>query len=154
VDHLSRLNSTEADLLAHSPTIATLLPGAAFYQRNLSYPPARMLIDRGAAVALGTDYNPETSPSNNMQVVVALACRQMGMTPAEAISAATINGAHALGQADRVGSLERGKSADLVMLRVSDYREIPYQLGVNLVETTMKKGHVVYQASEVQWPRG
>ena len=104
------------------------------------------------AVALASDYNPETSPSHNMQMMLSLACREMSMTPAEAISAATINGAHALRRADRIGSLEPGKDADLIVVGVPDYREIPYHFGDNLVETTMKRGNVIYRAAEVQWP--
>ena len=138
--------------LVHSETIATLLPGPVFFQGNLRYADARALIDRGAAVALGTDYSPETCPTTNMQMVISLACRKMGMTPAEALSAATINAACALGRGHRIGSVEAGKQADLIVLSVSDYREIPYHFGVNLVEMTIQNGNPIYQASEVKWP--
>jgi imidazolonepropionase len=83
--------------------------------------------------------------------MLSLACREMGMTPAEAISAATINGAHSLLLANRAGSIEVGKDADLVMLSVPDYREIPYHFGVNLVEMTMTKGRVIHTAPDIQW---
>ena len=89
-----------------------------------------------------------------MLIILSLACSQMGMTPAEAISAATINGAHALGRADRVGSIEAGKQADLVICNVPDYREIPYHFGVNLVEMTIKRGRVLYQQAEAKCPEG
>lgn len=149
-DHVIYIDHDDIVALAASNTVATLLPGPVFYLGLQRYSSARMLIDRGAAVALGTNYNPETCPTQNMQMIIALACRKMEMTPAEAISAATINAAHALGMADSIGSIEFGKQADLVMLSVPDYREIPYHFGVNLVEMTMKRGQVVYRAAEVK----
>ena len=152
VDFLENIAAEDAGLLAQSQTIATLLPGAAFYLGTQSYPAARMLIDCGAAVALATDYNPQTSPSQNMQMMISLACSKMNMTPAEALTAATINAAYALRHATRIGSLERGKSADLLILRVADYREIPYHFGVNLVDLVMKRGTVLLEKSEVKWP--
>ncbi|HEY6392854.1 MAG TPA: imidazolonepropionase [Bryobacteraceae bacterium] len=152
VDHVIDVSEEDAMLLAQSNTVATLLPGAVFYLGRQDYAPARMLLDSGAAVALATNYNPETSPSQNMQMTIALACREMKMTPAEAFTAATINGAHALRRAASIGSLEIGKSADLVMLSVPDYREIPYHFGVNLVDLVMKNGATLLQRSEVKWP--
>ncbi len=151
VDHAIGVSEEEAMLLAQSNTVATLLPGAVFYLERDDYAPARMLIDSGAAVALATNYNPETSPSQNMQMTITLACREMKMTPAEALTAATINGAHALQRASSIGSLEIGKSADLLMLSVPDYREIPYHFGVNLVDLVMKNGATLLQRSEVKW---
>jgi len=151
VDHVIGVSEEEAMLLAQSDTVATLLPGAVFYLERHDYAPARMLIDSGAAVALATNYNPETSPSQNMQMTITLACREMKMTPAEALTAATINGAHALQRASSIGSLEIGKSADLLMLSVPDYREIPYHFGVNLVDLVMKNGATLLQRSEVKW---
>ena len=103
-------------------------------------------------MALASGYHPLTCPSVNMQMMMALACAEMNMTPAEAISAGTINAAHALRLAERIGSLESGKSADLLILSVSDYREIPYRFGVNLVDLAMIKGQIVVQGSEVRWP--
>ena len=152
VDHVVKVDEEDIELLAGSSTIATLLPGSSFFLSTKSYAPARRLIDQGVAVAIATNYNPETCPSHNMQMIVSLACNKMNMTPAEAISAATINGAHALGLGERIGSVEAGKQADLVILDVPDYREIPYHFAVNLAKTTIKKGHVIYRASEVQWP--
>ena len=152
VDHGIDVSEEEAMLLAQSNTVATLLPGAVFYLGRQDYAPARMLLDSGAVVALATNYNPETSPSQNMQMTIALACREMKMTPAEALTAATINGAHALLRSSRIGSLEKGKSADLLMLSVPDYREIPYHFGVNLVDLVMKNGVTLLQRSEVKWP--
>jgi imidazolonepropionase len=151
-DHLEHADQGDIAVLAQSSTIATLLPGTAFHLGTGRYTPARMLIDQGAAVALATGFNPVTSPTCSMQMILALACSQMKMSPAEAISAATINGAHALGLADQVGSLEAGKYADLAVFDVSDYREIPYQFGVNHVALTMKRGEVLYNRAEVRCP--
>ena len=152
VDDVSDVTREDAALLAQSQTVVTLLPGCAFYLGTSRYAPSRMLIDSGVAVALATGYNPETSPSQNMQMTIALACRNMDMTPAEAISAATINAAYAVRRGSSVGSLENGKSADLLILDVPDYREIPYHFGVNLVDLVMKSGATMVQRSEVKWP--
>lgn len=152
VDHLECADAADIAALAQSNTIAVLLPGSVFHLGLDRYAPARALIDRGAAVALATDFNPGTSPTCSMQMVMALACSQMRMTPAEAISAATINAAHAAGCAAETGSLEPGKLADLIILDVPDYREIPYHFGVNLVTCTMKRGVILYRQGEIHWP--
>ena len=148
VDHLERINRADIRALAASDTICTLLPGAVFHLGKSSYAPARALIEAGAAVALATDFNPGTSPTVSMPMILSLACTQMRMTPAEAIAAATINGAHALRRADRLGSLEAGKQADLCAFELSDYREIPYYFGVNLCRLTIKRGQVIHDASK------
>jgi imidazolonepropionase len=150
--HVLGLTPDEAALLAQSQVIATLLPGPAFYLGACEYPPARMLIDAGVAVALGSHYHPESSPSQNMQMMISLACLNMKMTPAEAVTVATINAAHALRKGSSIGSLEPGKNADLLILGVPDYREIPYHFGLNLVELVMKNGTVLVERSEVKWP--
>ncbi len=137
-DHLEQASEEDIRALGESNTIATLLPGSVFHLSLRTYAPARALIDAGAAVALATDFNPGTSPTYNMQMVLSLACTEMHMSPAEAIVAATINGAHALGRADRVGSLEPGKQGDVLVLKVSDYRELPYYFGANNVHLTIK----------------
>jgi len=147
VDHLESAGPEDADALAKSSTIATLLPGAVFHLGLHTYPPARMLIDRGAAVALATDYNPGTSPTTSMPMILSLACTQMRMTPAEAITAATINGAHALRIADRVGSIEEGKDGNLAIFDAADYREIPYHFGMNLVSATIYRGEQIAQTT-------
>ena len=148
VDHLEHATSSDADLLGRSASIATLLPCASFHREG-RFAPSRALIDAGAAVALATNFNPHHTPTLSMQVVVALACLRMGLTPAEAISASTINGAYALGRASQVGSLEPGKSADLVTLNISDYRELAHDFGANLVHMTMKRGVFIYEEGEV-----
>jgi imidazolonepropionase len=149
VDHLEHITEEGARLLAGSRTVATLLPAltAEGWGRTA---PARQLIDAGAAVALGSNFNPHRTPTWNMQTVIALACRDMGMRPAEAISAATINGAHALGRGARIGSLEPGKSADLLLLNIDDYRDIGRYLGVNLVHIAMKRGVRIYHEGAVR----
>ena len=152
VDHLTHLDPGDAGVLAQSATIATLLPGPVFYMDTHRHANARAFIDRGVAVALATNYNPDTCPTHNMQMILCLACRKMEMTPAEAISAATINGAHALRRGGQIGSLEAGKYGDVIILSVPDYREISYHFGVNLVEMTIKRGVVICRASEVMCP--
>jgi len=139
-DHLEQATGDDVRALSQSNTIATLLPGSVFHLGLRAYAPARALIDAGAAVALATDFNPGTSPTYSMQMILSLACTEMRMTPAEAITAATINGAHALSQSNRVGSLEPNKQADLLILNVQDYRELPYYFGANNVSVTLKRG--------------
>jgi imidazolonepropionase len=142
-DHLDKLSPADIRALAHSQVVATLLPGANFHLGLKTYPPARKLIDAGAIVALATDFNPGTSPAVNMQFILSLACSALRMMPAEAISAATLNAAYALHRAHRLGSLEPGKQADLIVMEVGDYREIPYYFGVNHCRMTVKAGSVV-----------
>ena len=151
-DHLNYLDRSDVELLARSNTMAVLLPGSVLHMGCSRYAPARQLIDAGAAVALATDFNPSTSPTYSMQMIVALACAQMRMTPEEAICAATFNAACAIGCEQRAGSLETGKSADLIILNASDYREIPYHFGVNLVRMTVKRGETVYEEGKVRSP--
>jgi len=148
VSHLEQAGGSEASLLAGTGTIATLLPCASFHT-SAGNPPARALVEAGVPIALGSDFHPKFSPTNSMQTVVALACLRLGLTPAEAITGATINGAHALGCAARTGSLEPGKSADVAILNVSDYRDLASHFGTNLVHTTMKRGAVIYREGEV-----
>jgi len=148
IDHLEHATAADAELLGRSGTIATLLPCASFHSGG-RYAPARTIIDAGAAVGLATNFNPHHTPTLNMQAVVHLACVRMGMTPAEAITAATINGAYALGCADKLGSLEPGKLADLLILNISDYRELAHHFGTNLVHSTMKRGEFIYEEGPV-----
>ncbi len=143
-DHLEQLNAADIRALAKSQTVATLLPGCDFHLGWKQYAPARKLIEAGAVVALATDYNPGTSPTVSMPMVLSLACSQLRMTPAEAITAATINGACALRREDRLGSLEAGKQADLAVFEVEDYREIPYYFGMQRCWMTIKSGEIIY----------
>jgi imidazolonepropionase len=148
IDHIERIAAGEAAALAASNTIATLLPCVSF-QHGPADSPARALIDAGATVALASNFNPQLTPTLNMQTVVALACLNLGMTAAEAISAATINGAYAAGWGDRVGSLEVGKSADILILDLPDYRELCRHFGMNHVFMTIKRGERIYQQGRV-----
>jgi imidazolonepropionase len=143
-DHLDHASSADIRALANSDVVATLLPGANFHLGIGRYPPARRLIEAGAAVALATDFNPGSSPTLNMQFILSLACAAMRMTPAEAVSAATINAAYSLRRGHRLGSLEPGKQADLAVMDVSDYREVPYYFGWNHCVLTMKRGRIIY----------
>jgi len=140
-DHLDCLRDKDLEALASQSTIATLLPGASYFLSH-SYPMARRLIDAGAAVALATDFNPGTSPTTSMTLMLSMACTQMRMSPAEAISAATINGAHALRLADRKGSIEAGKDADLAIFDVKDFREICYWFGTEHCRATILNGNL------------
>jgi imidazolonepropionase len=140
-DHLDCLIDRDLQALAQQNTVATLLPGASYFLTH-SYPMARRLIDAGAAVALATDFNPGTSPTTSMPMVLSIACTQMRMSPAETIAAATINGAHALRLAERKGSIEAGKDADLVLFDVKDYREICYWFGTGICRAAVLKGNL------------
>jgi imidazolonepropionase len=139
-DHLDHVSDRDISLLAQRDTIATLVPGANYFLGMKEYPHARCLIDAGVPVALATDYNPGTSPTLSMPMAVSLACTQMKMSPAEAIAAATINGAWALRLGPRKGSIETGKDADFAVFDVADYREIPYWFGVNRCVMTIMNG--------------
>ena len=140
VDHLDHLTDADIAWLAKSDTVATLLPAANYFLGLSTFPPARTLIDSGVAVALATDYNPGTSPTTSMPFVLSVACTHMKMLPAEAITAATINGAFALNLQHRKGSLEPGKDADIAIFDAEDYRELPYWFGVNRCGKTILKG--------------
>jgi imidazolonepropionase len=145
-DHLEQVNASDIRALAKSNTVATLLPGCDFHLGLTQYAPARKLVDAGAIVALATDYNPGTSPTASMPMVLSLACTQLRITPAEAIVAATYNAAYSLDRHKRIGSIEVGKQADLAVFEVEDYREIPYYFGVNTCWLTLKSGRVIYAA--------
>lgn len=153
-DHLQHLTDRDVAAVAQSGAVATLTPASSFFLGS-SFAPARALIDCGAAVGLATNYNRVTSPTYNMQLVIFLGCLELGMTPEEAISAATINGAYALKLGHRVGSLEAGKQADILILHVGDYRELAHEFGVNLVDLTIRKGLVVCDNStKGKWSAG
>jgi len=141
-DHMDHVNDEDIAQLAKHDTVATLVPGANYFLGLKEYPPARKLIDAGVPVALATDFNPGTSPTLSMPMAMSLASTHMKMSPAEAIASATINGAWALRIADRKGSIEPGKDADLSVFAVKDYREIPYWFGSNLCVLTVLNGIV------------
>lgn len=147
-DHLEKISRGDVRALADSSVVATLLPGCCFHLGLSRYAPARALIDAGAAVALATDYNPGTSPTVSLPMVMSLACAQMRMTPAEVIAASTINAAFSLRRHRHIGSIEVGKYADLAVFDVEDYREIPYYFGVNHCVMTLKHGEVIHSRPE------
>jgi len=151
IDHLEHADASLAAALAKAGIIATLLPCAS--PGIGSTPPARALIEAGVPIALGTNFNPHHTPTLNMQAVVAMSCWRFGLTTEEAITAATFNSACALGAGGRVGSLEPGKSADLVLLNANDYRDLAGNLGSNLVHLTMKRGKFIYKEGVVA-PQG
>jgi imidazolonepropionase len=143
VDHLETMDAAAISALAGSATIGTLLPTAAFFLR-MPMQPARELLDAGCAIAVASDYNPGSSPSGNMNLVVAMSCIGMRMLPEEAINAATINGAFAMSLGDEVGSITPGKRANLIVTRpVSSLAYLPYAFGSNLVERVMIGGEFV-----------
>ncbi len=144
-DHLLCITDAGIEALAASGTVATLLPGTAFFL-GVPYAPARRLIERGVAVALASDCNPGTCPTENLPLVGAMACTQMRMLPAETVNALTLNAAAALGRTHRLGWLEPGKQADLVICDVSDYRHLFYHFGINHVRRVIKRGRVVHRA--------
>ena len=139
-DHMDYVHDADLAALAQTDTVATFVPGANYFLGLARYPDARRFIESGAAVALATDYNPGSSPTLSMPMAMSLACTQMKLSPAEAIAAATINGAWALRLADCKGSVEPGKDADLAVFDVSDYREIPYWFGANRCVLTIMNG--------------
>jgi imidazolonepropionase len=142
-EHLVVTPPDEIDLLAQSNTIAVTLPGTPFGLGNNEYTPARAIIAAGGALALATDCNPGTCWCENMQFMLALACRYMAITPAEAISAATINAAHALGLGDEVGSLEPGKRADIILVDAPSYQHLAYRFGTNMVKGVVIGGQLL-----------
>lgn len=142
-DHLDFCTRDDALALARAGVVATLLPNCSMTLRT-PYPDARLFLDAGCTLALATDYNPGTAPSENMQLVIALAVLRMGLSPAEALRAATLGGACALGLGDEIGSLEVGKAADLLVWEADDLLEMGYHLGTNRVETVVVGGRVLH----------
>lgn len=143
IDHLDEISDSEIALLANSNTIGVVTPTVNFNFGAAKFADARKMIDAGCAIAVSTDYNPGSAPCPSLPAAMAIACRYQKLLPAEALNAATVNGAFAVGLGGRVGSIERGKQADVLILDTSDYREIAYEFGSNSVETVIKKGRVV-----------
>jgi imidazolonepropionase len=139
-DHLVVTSRADIEALGDSDTVAVSLPCTPFGLAEGHYTPVREILDANGILAIATDMNPGTAWCENMQFAIALACRYMKLTPGQAIVASTINAAAAIGLADRVGSLEPGKQADLIVLDVQDYRHLGYRFGTNLVHTVLKKG--------------
>jgi imidazolonepropionase len=151
-DHLAAPSAAGIDALAAAaeqgrPVVATLLPATTWFLMTDHVAPARTFIERGVPVALATDFNPGTSPTASLPLVMTVACLSLGMTPDEALAAVTINAAHALALGDEIGSLEPGKVADLAIWRVPTSAQIPYWPGADLVRTVIKRGRVVLDRS-------
>jgi imidazolonepropionase len=139
-DHLEKISSKGMSAMAGSSVIGVLLPGASFGLPSLEFAPARDMVAHGMAVAIATDFNPGSSPSESMPMMIAIACSHMRLTPAEAIAAATYNAAFVVAREGVVGSLEPGKRADFLILDCEDYREIPYRFGINPVGRVFIRG--------------
>lgn len=147
-DHLDFATAADLAALKAAGVVAALVPAANYFLGLGRYPSGRALIDAGLAVTLATDFNPGTAPCWSMQFVLSLACTHLGMTPEEALVAATVNGAHALELGETHGTLEPGKQADLIVLDTDDYREVCYYFGGNLVSMVMKRGGIVHADRE------
>jgi imidazolonepropionase len=141
-DHLVKTSDADIAALGRSDTVAVSLPCTPFGLAENEYTPAQKILDANGILALATDCNPGTAWNESMQFVLALACRAMMLTPAQAIAASTINSAHAIRRAETVGSIEPGKQADILVLSVPDYRHLGYRFGTNLVKQVIKKGRV------------
>ncbi len=143
VDHLEIVTDEDILALQNSQTMPVALPSCSYFI-SIPYTPARKIIDAGLPLALATDYNPGTTPSGNMNFVVATACIKMKMTPEEAINAATINGAYAMGISATHGSISKGKRANLIITQpINNYNELPYSFGTNLIEKVMIEGQFI-----------
>jgi imidazolonepropionase len=145
IDHLDAISQDEIEQLARSNTVAVVTPAVNFNLGSSHFADARKFIDSGAAVAVATDYNPGSAPCPSMTMAMAIACRYQKLLPSEAFNAATINAACAVGLGEKIGSIEPGKRADLVVLETSDYREAVYEFGSNLVTDVFKAGRSVYR---------
>lgn len=143
-DHLVTTSSADIAVLGASDTVAVSLPCTPFGLAENQYTPAQELLDANAILAIATDINPGTAWNESMQFAISLACRMMKLTPAQAIIAATLNAAAAIGRQDQIGSVEPGKQADLLILDTIDYRHLGYRFGTNLVQAVIKKGQVFY----------
>ena len=143
VDHLEKLTQDDIHALKNTETMPVALPGCSFFL-GIPYTPARPLIEAGLAVALASDFNPGSAPSGNMNFIVSLACIKMKLTPEEAINAATINGAYAMGVSEKYGSIAVGKKANLIVTKPMDsYQQIPYEFGNNPIEKVMLNGVLI-----------
>jgi len=141
-DHLVKTSDADIAALGKSDTVAVSLPCTPFGLAEFEYTPAQKILDADGILAIATDCNPGTAWNESMQFVIALACRALKLTPAQAIAASTINSAHAIRRADKIGSIEEGKQADMLVLSVPDYRHLGYRFGTNLVKQVIKRGSV------------
>jgi len=145
IDHLDAISDNEISLLSQSKTVGIVTPAVNLNFGSPHFADARKLIDRGCAIALSTDYNPGSAPCPSQPMAMAIACRYQKLLPAEAFNAVTVNAAHAIGLGDKIGSLEVGKRADILILDTNDFREVAYEFGGNLVDRAFKSGEMVFQ---------
>lgn len=150
-DHLEMTDQEGIAALKRANVQPVLLPGSVYALGSTAYPRAREMIDAGLAVVIATDFNPGSSPTPCMPMVLSLACTQMKMSPAETVVAATINAAHSLNRGDKIGSLEAGKRANFVVFDCEDYREIPYWFGMPMVHSVYVRGQCVWSADSAGW---
>lgn len=148
-DHLDNIIHRDILKLKESGIVCVLLPGVPFFLMKDNYAPGKKMVEEGLPIALATDFNPGTCPCGNIQMMVTLACLKLGMTPAQAINAVTINAAHALGMAERIGSIEVGKQADIITLDIQDYNQLPYYFGTNHVKNVLKKGRLIVENKQL-----
>ena len=146
-DHLLMVSEEGIAAMKSAGVVPVLLPGTAFFLGKSSYAPARKMIGAGLPVALAPDFNPGSSMTQNMQLILTIAAIQMKMTAAETIAGATLNSARAIGMEKQIGSLEPGKKADIILLDIPDTDYLPYHYGINHVKTVIKNGKVVHQAT-------
>ena len=147
IDHLDAISDEEVQLLANSKTIGIVTPTVNFNFGSAHFADARKLIDAGCAIALSTDYNPGSAPCPSQPMAMAIACRYQRLLPSEALNAATINAAHSIGLGERFGSIEVGKSADMVFLNSDDYRLAAYEFGASPVSRVIKSGKSLYESN-------
>lgn len=144
-DHLEQVDAISIRAMRDTGVMPVLLPGSVFHLGLKKYPPAREMIQAGLPVIIATDFNPGSSPTPSLPMAMSIACTQMQMTPAECLTACTINAAHSLELGHQIGTIEVNKYADLTLFNCPDYRQIPYFFGANLVSTVIKRGNVVYR---------
>ncbi len=149
VDHLDHVSKDGIKALAEGKVMGVLLPGVPFFLGQKNVVQAGRMVEMGLPIALGTDFNPGSCPTISMQMIISLACMEMGLTPAQAICAATINAAHALGLGWETGSLELGKRADVIVLDIPSYKHLPYQFGINHVDIVIKAGKIVVEDKRI-----
>ncbi|WP_072891134.1 imidazolonepropionase [Ornithinibacillus halophilus] len=149
-DHLAVTSDEGIKQLANSNTIAVILPGTSFYLGKDDYARAREMIDAGAAVSVSTDFNPGSSVTENLQLIMSIAALKLKLTPDEIWHAVTVNAAHAIGRGDVAGSIQVGRAADIVIWDAPNYMYIPYHYGVNHTNTVIKSGEIIYQRQEIR----
>ena len=145
IDHLDMISDEEIELLANSDTIGVITPTVNFNFGSLEFADARKMIDKNCAIALSTDYNPGSAPCPSLPNAMAIACRYQKILPSEALNAATINAAFAVGSGEKVGSIEVGKCADISILDAKDYRQLAYEFGGNCIQKVIKNGKIVVE---------